>query len=298
MPGDPLDILISSNPKISSEDIQRLKKIYGLDQPGYVRYFKWLQNMLSGDLGYSRTYKIPVEDIVWSRILNTFYLSFAALLLSIFIAIPLGILSALKNETKVDYALNLLAFVGISIPSFFLAILLIIIFGVWLKWFPAGGTYTLGEALSGWAAFKDRAYYLTLPVLSLTFLQVGSFVRYTRGAMLEVLKADFVKTARSKGLSPLVIILKHQFRNALLPIVTVIGVNFSFIFSGSIITETVFSYQGVGYLIYQAIIGNDYNLAMVSFMISVSMVLFMSLITDIIYAFLDPRISYEQNEKA
>ncbi len=292
MPGDPLDILISSNPKITSEDIARLKKIYGLDRPSYLRYFSWLKNILSGDLGYSRTYQIPVENIIWDRLLNTFYLSMSALILAVLMAFPLGVWASLKNGKNIDYVINLFSFAGISIPSFFLAILLIIIFGVWLKWLPAGGTQTLGENLVGYGAFKDRVYYLVLPVLSLTLLQVGSFVRYIRGAMLEILKADFVRTARAKGIRPINIILKHQLRNALLPIVTVIGVNFSFIFSGSIITETVFSYQGVGYLIYQAIIGNDYNLAMVSFMISVSMVLIVSLIVDIIYAFLDPRITY------
>ncbi len=293
MPGDPVDILASSNPHITSEDVARLKALYGLDKPAYVRYMNWLKTVITGDLGYSRTYKIPVSELIGPRLANTFFLSLAALGLSILVAIPLGIIAALKQGTKFDYVINLGAFAGISVPSFWLGIVLILAFSVWLGMFPAGGTFTIGAGeLSGWEFIKDRMKYMTLPVLSLTALQLGSFVRYARSSMIESMRADYIRTARAKGLSRLTVVLGHGFRNALIPLVTVIAISFSFIFSGAIITETVFAYQGVGKLVYDSVIANDFNVAMIAFMISVAMVLVMNLVADILYGYLDPRISY------
>ncbi|MBT3984322.1 MAG: ABC transporter permease [Bacteriovoracaceae bacterium] len=294
MPGDPLDIMISSNPKITSEDIVRLKAVYGLDQPMYMRYWAWLTDILSGDFGYSRTYKVPTTTILVPRLFNTFVLTMTALILSLMISIPIGIISALKKGSKFDYFTNLLAFAGISIPSFFLAIILIIIFAVWLEWFPAGGTESVGEAsLTGMAYAKDRIHYLVLPVVSLMVLQIGTFVRYTRSAMMEVLGQDYIRTARAKGIKQNKIVYLHALKNALIPLITVISISFSFIFSGAIITETIFAYQGVGRLVYDSIMGNDYNVAMIAFIISIAMVLIMNLVADILYAVVDPRISYK-----
>jgi len=277
MPGDPLDIMISSNPKITSEDIARLKAVYGLDQPMYMRYWAWLTDILSGDFGYSRTYKVPTSMILVPRLFNTFVLTMSALILSLMISIPIGIISAIKKGSKFDYFTNLLAFAGISIPSFFLAIVLIIIFAVWLEWFPAGGTQSVGEAsLTGMAYVKDRIHYLVLPVISLMVLQIGTFVRYTRSAMMEVLGQDYIRTARAKGIKQNKIVYLHALKNALIPLITVISISFSFIFSGAIITETIFAYQGVGRLVYDSIMGNDYNVAMIAFIISIAMVLIMS----------------------
>ncbi len=292
MPGDPVDMMMSANPKITSADVARLKALYGLDQPIYKRYYNWMKEVLQGDLGYSRTYRIPVTDIIGPRLVNTFFLLTGALLLAILVAIPLGIVAAVNSGSKIDYYINLGAFAGISIPSFWLALILIIVFSLGLGWFPAGGTETIGENLEGFAYIIDRLKYMVLPILSLTIIQMGIFARYARSTMLETLKADYVRTARSKGLDRTHVIMNHAFRNALIPIVTVIAINFSFIFSGAIITETIFSYQGVGKLVYDSIIANDFNVAMVSFMISVMMVLFMSLVADLLYGFLDPRISY------
>ncbi|MBT4762106.1 MAG: ABC transporter permease [Bdellovibrionaceae bacterium] len=292
MPGDPVDLMMSANPKITTDDVARLKALYGLDQPIYMRYYNWMAQVVQGDLGYSRTYKVPVTEIIGPRLLNTFFLLTGALLLAIIVAIPLGVVAAVKSGSKLDYYINLMAFAGISIPSFWLALILIIVFSLNLGWFPAGGTETIGVNLTGFEYFLDRLKYMMLPILSLTIIQMGIFARYARSAMLETLKADYVRTARSKGISRIPVIMKHAFRNALIPIVTVIAINFSFIFSGAIITETIFSYQGVGKLVYDAILANDFNVAMVSFMISVGMVLFMSLVADLLYGFLDPRISY------
>jgi peptide/nickel transport system permease protein len=292
MPGDPVDMMVASNPKITSEDIARLKSLYGLDQPTYKRYFSWVSAISKGDLGYSRTYRVPVEELMGPRMWNTFWLSAASLILSIVIAVPLGIISALRPGTKTDYFVNFISFSGISIPSFWLAIVLIICFAVKVPLLPAGGTETIGESFGFWAQIWDRSKYLILPVASLSIQQIGRFSRFTRSAMVEALRNDFIRTAKAKGLSRNVVIWNHAFRNALIPLITILALSFSGLFSGAILTETVFAYQGVGKLVYDSIIGNDYNVAMISFVISVSMVLIMNLVADLLYGFVDPRISY------
>lgn len=294
MPGDPVDMMVASNPKITAEDVARLKSLYGLDQPVYKRYLSWMGSLSQGDLGYSRTYRVPVQELMGPRLWNTFLLSFISLGLSLMIAIPLGVISALKPGSRTDYFMNLFSFAGISIPSFWLAIVLIIIFAVKIPILPAGGTQSIGgEPLGFWADLADRSVYLVLPVLSLSIQQIGRFSRFTRSAMLEAMRNDFIRTARAKGLSRSRVIWKHAFRNALIPLITILALSFSGLFSGAILTETVFAYQGVGKLVYDSIIGNDYNVAMISFVISVSMVLLMNLVADIAYGFADPRISYQ-----
>jgi peptide/nickel transport system permease protein len=293
MPGDPIDIMISSNPRMTTDDAARLRAYYGIDKPIYVRYWKWLTTIMSGDLGYSRTYRVPVVQMLGPRLLNTFYLSGAALVLSLLIGIPIGIFSALKKGSRFDYFVNLFAFAGISIPSFFLGILLLILFARDLKWFPAGGTQTIGHTFSGLAAVGDRIKYLILPTLSLTAQEMAQYVRYMRSSMIETLHFDFIRTARAKGLSRQRVLVVHALRNALIPVVTIVALSISFIFSGAVITETLFAYQGVGKLEYDAIMANDFNVAMVAFLITVGMVLLMNLLADILYAYLDPRITYK-----
>jgi len=293
MPGDPVELMIQSNPKITSEDVARLRTLYGLDQPAYKRYLNWAKSITEGDLGYSRTYRIPVSELIGPKLMNTFILSMTSLILALVIAIPLGVLSALKAGSKTDYLVNFFAFAGISVPSFWLAIVLIIIFAVWMQLLPAGGTFTIGAETQGLAGILDRAKYLILPTMSLAYLQIGTFVRYTRAAMLEAMRNDYIRTAKAKGLSRSAVIWKHGFRNALLPLITIVTLSLSGVFGGALITETVFAYQGVGKLVYDSIIGNDFNVAMVSFIISVTMVLIMNLLADIFYGFADPRISFK-----
>ena len=289
MPGDPIDILMSSNPEITSDDIERLRKLYGLDQPIYKRYWHWLTSLFQGDLGYSRTYRIPVADIIGPRLINTAILSLSALLLALVIAIPLGIWAALRAGTIVDYLINFFAFTGISIPSFFLAILLISVFAIVLPILPAGGTHTVGEQTTGiFPSFK----YLILPTLSLSYLQIGTFIRFTRSTMIDSMRNEFIQTAKAKGLKPLRILLQHAFRNALSPLITLVSLSLSSLFSGALITETVFAYQGVGKLVYDSIYANDFNVVMIAFMISTAMVLFMNLIADMLYVLVDPRVRY------
>lgn len=287
MPGDPVELMIQSNPKITTEDIARLRSLYGLDQPVYTRYASWIKEILSGDLGYSRTYRVPVSEILVPRLWNTFVLSSVALALSLLIAIPLGILAALNANKRVDYIIGFFSFGGISTPSFWLGLMLIIVFAVKLQWLPASGTEAIGEGSGG---LIGRLPYLILPVLTLSYLSIGRFIRFTRSAMLEALKNDYIRTAYAKGLTRPVVLWKHAFRNALLSLITMVTLSFSGVFSGATITETVFAYQGVGKLVYDSIISNDFNVAMVSFMISVGMVLIFSLIADLLYSWADPRI--------
>ncbi|MBL6989271.1 MAG: ABC transporter permease [Bacteriovoracaceae bacterium] len=294
MPGDPVDVMITSNPKITKEDITRLKKLYGLDKPNYVRYFNWLTSALSGDLGYSRVYKIKVEKLLGERLINTFILSVCSLVMAVTIGIAIGVYAGMKKGSKFDYIVNFISYGLISMPSFWLAIVLIMIFSIWIPILPAGGTRTVGDnSIVGLTSILDRIRYLILPALSLASLQLGIFVRYARSAMIEALGNDYIRTAKAKGLGPSRILWNHAFRNALIPLITVVTLSLSGIFSGAIITETVFSYQGVGKLVYDSIIGNDFNVAMVSFMISVAMILTMNLLADILYGVVDPRISYK-----
>lgn len=294
MPGDPVELMIQSNPRITSEDVSKLRELYGLDQPAYKRYYTWASTILSGDLGYSRTYRIPVNELLGEKLLNSFILSMSALILAILIAIPLGVLSALRPGSKLDYFFNFFAFAGISVPSFWLGIVLIIIFSIFLGVLPAGGTFTIGmDTADSSAIFWDRVKYLILPTCTLAYVQIGTFLRFTRSSMMEAMRNDYIRTAKAKGLSRQVVIWKHGFRNALIPIITILALSFSGLFSGALITETVFAYQGVGKLTYDSILSNDYNVAMISFIISVSMVLFFNFVADLLYALVDPRITYQ-----
>ncbi len=290
MPGDPIDQMITANPKITTEDIARLKQLHGLDQPFYRRYAGWYWNLITLKLGYSRKYKVPVKQLMGPCLLNTFILSASAFLLAAGAAIPIGVWAAIRRKGVVDYSANALAFLGISIPSFFLGILLIIIFAVWLQWLPAGGTEDPG--VTGWARVWSRLEHLVLPVFALAAMQAAILVRYTRSSMLEVLKQDYIRTARAKGLGRFQVIVKHGLRNALLPVITVLALHIGTLFSGAVITETVFAYQGVGKLVYDSIIANDFNVAMMAFTITISMVLVMNLAADLLYGVLDPRISH------
>jgi peptide/nickel transport system permease protein len=294
MPGDPLDVACAANPNCTPENLDQMKRDLGLDRPIYERYAKWAWSFAQGDLGYSRTYRLPVTEILMPRLWNTAVLGLLVILVSLTIAIPIGVYSSLHPNTKLDYSVNLAAFSGISAPSFWLGLMFIIVFSVKLRWLPAGGTETIGLEDQGMlAALLDRAKYLVLPVASLSCLTIASWVRYTRASMMETLRFDFIRTARAMGLPRRQIIVRHALRNALLPIVTVVALSVPMIVSGAVITETVFAYQGVGKLMYDSIMGNDFNVAMCSFVISCFMVLFMNLFADIAYAYLDPRIRYQ-----
>jgi len=289
MPGDPIDLIASGDPNMTSEDVARLKAVYGLDRPLLERYGHWLAGALGGDFGYSRMHARPVLEVLMPRLGNTCLLMGVSFLLALVLALPAGILAAMRPRSPLDYGLNLFAFAGISMPSFWLALLLILLFSVQLGWLPAGGVTSVGAD-----SLQARLIHLVLPVLTLTVLTVGSVLRFTRSAMIETLRQDYVRTAYAKGLGPGGVVLRHALRNAMIPVVTVVALHFGALFSGALIVETMFAYLGMGKLIYDSIIGNDFNVALVGLLFATLLTLLSNLGADVVYAWLDPRISYER----
>ena len=286
MPGDPIDIMVSGDPNLTPEDAKRLRALYGLDRPIGERYLSWLGAAVQGDLGFSRLYARPVLEVLWPRLGNTVILMGASFALAFAIALPAGMAAALKPGAPRDTAINLTAFAGISLPPFWLAILLIILFAVILGWLPAGG---MGETGAGpWV----QAKFLILPVATLTLATVGGIVRFVRASMIEALRQDYVRTARAKGLSNRQVVVGHVLRNAMIPVVTILALNFGALFSGALITETMFGYLGMGKMIYDAILGNDFNLALTGLLLATLTTLIANLLADLCYTWLDPRISY------
>ncbi|MCH7957821.1 MAG: ABC transporter permease [Proteobacteria bacterium] len=287
MPGDPIDLMISADPKMTPEDAARLRELYGVDKPVVERYANWLMAALGGDLGYSRLYAAPVLDVLLPALGNTLILLGLTLVLSLAIGLPAGVVAALRPYSRTDYAINLFAFAGISVPAFWLGLLLIIVFAVILGVLPAGGTETVGGA-----GFWDQAKYLVLPVANLTLASVGGHTRYMRAAMMETLRQDYIRTARAKGAGRARVVLGHALRNAMIPVVTIIALQFGYLFSGALITETIFAYPGMGKLIFDSIMGNDFNLALVALLFATLVTLIGNLLADVTYAWLDPRITY------
>jgi peptide/nickel transport system permease protein len=293
-PGDPIDELRFGNPGFTYADYERLVKLYGLDRPWYVRYWYWLARAVQGDLGPSRRYGLPAGEYVFRyRLPNTLLLSGLAAFLAFLVAVPAGVICAVYQRRFVDYFLTTLNFLGLSMPVFWLGIMLIYVFSVRLGWLPAGSTHTPGLVGSAWAHFVDRLRYLVLPVFVLSSLQMATWTRFMRSSMLEVLNLDYVRTARAKGLTEGTIIFKHALRNAVLPIITLAALTVPSIFSGAVLTETVFNWPGMGRAIYDAIIANDYNVAMAALMFISVLILFSNIAADIFYAVVDPRIRYD-----
>ena len=289
MPGDPVDLMINADPKLTPDDAARLKALYGLDRPILERYWNWLVAALGGDLGYSRVYTKPVIEILVPRLGSTALLLGISLLLSLAIAIPLGVYAALNPYSKADYAVNMFCFAGISLPPFWLALLLILCFAVVLGWLPAGGMLTVGDG-----GTLDRLQYMILPVLTLTIHSVGGFTRFMRASMMETLRQDYVRTARAKGLSEARVVTGHALRNALTPLVTVVALSFGGLFSGALITETMFGWRGMGKTIFDAIMGNDFNLALVGLLLATGFTLLGNFLADLCYAWLDPRVTLSE----
>lgn len=293
MPGDPIDLMIQSDPNLTPEDAKRLKAIHGLDRPLIERYGAWLGNAVQGDFGYSRNHSQPAIDVLGSRVASTSLLLGLSLFLSLALAIPIGMYAALRPYSKTDYAINLACFAGISVPPFWLALLLIILFAVMLDWLPAGGMQTVGDG-----SLLDRAHHLVLPVITLTLASVGDFTRFVRASMLQTLRQDFIRTARAKGLSTVRVVTGHAFRNAMLPLVTIVALSIGRLFSGALITETMFSWHGMGKMIYDAILSNDYNLALVGLMLATALTLLGNFLADAGYVWLDPRVSLDSQSKS
>jgi len=289
MPGDPVDLMISGNPRLTAADVQRLRQLHGLDLPEWRRYLNWVTALLGGDLGYSRLFHQPVAELLPARLGNTLILMSASLVLALAIALPAGVLAARREGGAVDGWINLACFAGISLPPFWLALLLMLVFSAGLGWLPAGGMGSFDPG-AGWSA---RLPYLVLPVATLTLAGVAGYTRYVRAAMRETLRLDFIRTARAKGLPERRVVWNHGLRNALIPVVTILGLEFGNLFSGALVTETMFAWQGMGKLIYDSIMGNDTNVALVALLLATAMTLLGNFLADVAYAALDPRIGFE-----
>lgn len=293
MPGDPIDEMITANPELSSEDVARLKEMHGLDKPLMERYGNWLSAAMSGDFGFSRIYSRPAVEVLVPHLVNTLILMTAAIGLSLIIALPLGVFAGANPNSPFDYAVNLFCFVGISVPPFWLALLAIIVFSVKLEWLPTGGMGTIG----GDGGVVDSLKHIILPAGVLTLLTAGGYIRFIRASMIQVLRQDFIRTARAKGVGTAKLLIGHALRNAILPFITVIALSFGSLFSGALITETMFSWLGVGKMIFDSTLGNDFNLALVGLLFATLMTLLGNILADVAYAWVDPRIVYSHGRR-
>ncbi len=304
-PGDPIDQLGLNNPNFTQEDYQRLREAYGLDKPWLERYSRWVWGVLTRfDLGFSRRYGIPAATVIFQqRLPNTLLLSGAALFIALAVAIPVGVLSATRQYSFFDYLFTFINFAGISVPVFWLGMLLIYLFSVQIPGiFPAGGlsspeiTYPAWSEAGFWSDWWrwlfDRLRYLILPAITLASIQMAAWTRFMRSSMLEVMNLDYVRTARAKGLSEQRVTYKHSLRNALLPIVTLVGLAIPQVVNGAVLTETVFAWPGMGRAIVEAILNKDFPVAMAAILLSAVLIVVFNIITDLIYALVDPRISY------
>lgn len=273
------------------EWIEQLNASYGLDMEIVPGYFKWLSGAVRGEFGDSWKFVVPVTEKFQEVIWLSFVMGVIAFVLEILIAIPLGVVAATKQYSKADYMITAGALVGISLPTFFFATILKLVFSVKLGWFDLYGLVGRNYAqLSAWGQFWDKAYHLVLPITTLVIVSVGSLMRYTRTNMLEVLNADYIRTARAKGLPEKKVIYQHAFRNTLIPLVTIIGGSLPGLFSGALITETLFSIPGIGWTSYQAMVAGDIPFSMFYMAFLAILTLAGNLISDILYAVVDPRV--------
>jgi peptide/nickel transport system permease protein len=285
MPGDPIDTMMAGNPGMTPEIAAQMRKIYGLDQPLLLRYLHWMASAAEGDFGFSRTHSVPVMEVLGPALLQTCKLMVASFVFSVVVALLFGVAAALRPGGWLDNGVSLFAFAGISVPVFWLALVMILLFSVTLHWLPASGTSNLGDG-----GFGDQLRHLLMPVVTLALATAGQFTRYVRASMIETLRLDYVRTARAKGADERRVVLVHAFRNALIPVVTVIALSFGTLFSGALVTETMFAQPGMGKMIYDAILGNDYNLALVGLLFATFVTLISNLVADLAYGWLDPRI--------
>lgn len=287
-PGDYIET--NANANMTQEKKEELRELMGLDKPVLVRYGIWLKNALTGNLGDSLKFKQPVVDVINTYVWNSFALAIMAFLASVFIAVPIGVVSATKQYSLLDGFFTVLALIGISLPGFFLGLMIIKFLAFDLGLFPVGGMITAGSTETGIKYFLDVIYHMFLPFLVLTFVQVGSLMRYTRTSMLEVIRQDYIRTARAKGLKESIVIYKHGLRNALIPVVTILGLSLPGLFGGAMITERIFSWPGIGKIAFDCLNSRDYPFLMGFNMFIALLTLAGSLIADVSYALVDPRI--------
>lgn len=288
MPGDAVGAMMSDT-AVSAEimDLQRAR--LGLDKPLPVRYAMWIGELLRGNMGYSYISGRPINQMLRERILPTVELMGVSLLFSLVIGITLGIISALKQYSALDYVLTILGFAGISMPVFFVGMLLMYVLSLKLRWLPTSGMATPGQPFS----LLDNLKHLLLPAVAIGILRIASFMRYTRSSMLEVLRSEYLMTARAKGLRERVVLIRHALRNALIPIITVVGLTLPALLAGAVFIETIFQWPGMGRLFITAVNQRDYPVIMGVTLLTSVMVLISNLLVDVTYALVDPRIRYQ-----
>jgi peptide/nickel transport system permease protein len=288
-PGDPFGEL-ASNPNIPPEVREALRVKFGMDDPILVRYLHWLVAMLHGDWGFSFASRVNVDTLILQRIPTTLYVVGSAQILALAVALPVGVYAAMRPYSLFDQIANTFAFIGFSLPTFFTGLLLILIFSVNLGWLPF--VYRADINVSGWQWYWEYLKQAIMPVAVLGLFQAASYTRYVRSAVLDVIKLDYVTTARSKGLDERKVIVKHVVRNALIPVVTLVALQMPTVFGGAIITEQIFRIPGIGSLLISAILANDTPVIMAVTFVFACLVILFNLLADVIYGWLDPRISY------
>jgi len=288
-PGDPFGEL-ATNPNIPPEVREALRVKFGIDDPIFVRYVRWLVAMLRGDWGFSFASRVDVDTLILQRIPATLYVVGSSQLVALLVALPVGVYAAVRPYSIFDQIANTFAFIGFSLPTFFTGLLLILIFSVNLGWLPF--VYRTDIAATGWQWYWEYIKQAIMPVTVLGLFQAASYTRYVRSAVLDVIRLDYVTTARSKGLDESKVIIKHVVRNALIPVVTLVMLQMPSVFGGAIVTEQIFRIPGIGSLLISAILANDTPVIMAVAFVFACLVLLFNLLADIIYVWLDPRIAY------
>ncbi|WP_339149629.1 MULTISPECIES: ABC transporter permease [unclassified Sutcliffiella] len=286
-PGGPTSLMM--DPNISKEAMKKFEERYGLNDPVHVQYYKWVSNMAKGDFGESLIRRgVPVSEMIMNRLPNTLLLMIVSTILAVIVAIPFGVISARKQYSLTDYTVTVTSFLGLATPNFWIGLVLIMVFAVQLQWFPTGGVSTLNADFS----ILDRIHHLVLPAFVLATADMAGLTRYTRSSMLEVLKQDYMRTARAKGLKERKVTYKHGLRNGLIPVITIFGLMLPGFIGGSVIVERIFAWPGIGLLFFESAFQRDYPVIMALTVISAVFVVIGNLVADILYAIFDPRIEY------
>lgn len=291
-PGDPISLMTDLNPNMNEEAIKRIRAHYGLDESWHIQYFKWLRNMLVLDFGRSfASDSRPVLDKIAERIPITLLINLLSMSFILATAIPLGVISAVKQDSWFDRGTSLFVFIGFAVPTFWLALLLMILFGVKLEWLPISGFRSLNYAsLTPFQQVVDVVKHLILPIFVSAFGGLAGMSRYMRSNMLEVIRQDYITTSRAKGLTERAVIFRHALRNALLPVITILGLSIPGLIGGSVIFETIFAIPGMGQLFYQSVMMRDYPTIMGILVIGAVLTLLGNLLADLLYSWADPRI--------
>ena len=287
-PGGPLSAY-EADPATTEADMERLRHAFGLDQPLPVQYVNWLIRFVAGDWGYSYVQHQPVMSLISERLPNTIYLMATVFIAVAALAIPVGVLTALKQYSWFDHIVTGTTFAFLSTPSFWLGLLLIILFGLQLRWLPLGGIQTPGMDHPD---LMDRLRHLILPVATIALVQLGAHTRYLRASMLETIGQDYMRTARAKGLGERIVVLRHALKNAAIPLITVLALDLPELFGGALVTETIFGWPGMGRLVFDAVTRFDYPILMGTLAVSSSLIVLANLAADVVYGYLDPRIRY------